>query len=303
MNVCVIDVGGTEIKFASMDEELRMEGYGRLPTPYEHGFDGFINAIESISRRFLHSAVGVSICLPGIIDSERGYCISGGSLEYNIGKPVAERLQERLQVPVYLENDGKCAAMAEYWKGSLRNCGVGVVFALGTAVAGGIIIHGEVVKGADFSAGEFSYLCENPDKWKSQSATAGYLCSAVNLVKKVQDALPERKLQTGQEVFRVIEEKNPAALEIFHSYIRNIVSQLYNLQIILNPDCIAIGGGISRQQVLLDALQRGVDQFYQEGYWTRNTPFLNKPKLALCRFHNEANLIGAMYHYLKREHL
>lgn len=303
MRVLVIDVGGTEIKYASADTSLGLMGYEKMKTPYETGFEGFLNVLEGIYRKFEGTVCGVSVSLPGLINDRNGYCISGGSLEYNVGKPLGKLLSKRIQTPVYLQNDGRCAVLAEYWKGALKGCSVGILFALGTAVAGGIIVNGEVLKGPDFSAGEFSYICADHARWEEPDSLAGTACSAVNFVKSVQSALPELSLGDGKEVFEQVKAENSAALCLFRQYLRNIAGQLYNLQIILDPDTIAIGGGISRQEVLLTALQEEVDCFYKEGYWTNRTPFLKKPRLKVCRFFNEANLIGALYHYLKRENL
>ena len=303
MRVLVIDVGGTEIKYAAANTSLDLMGYGKIKTPYETGVEGFLDVLEGIYRKFEGIVSGVSVSLPGLIDDQNGCCISGGSLEYNVGKPLGKLLSERLQVPVYLQNDGRCAVLAEYWKGALKGSSVGVLFALGTAVAGGIIVNGEVLKGPDFSAGEFSYICADYGRWKQADSLAGTACSAVNYVKEVQTALHRLSLRDGKEVFEQVNKGNPTALRLFGNYLRNIVIQLYNLQIILDPDTIAIGGGISRQETLLEALKKDVDCFYEEGYWTQKNPFLHKPRLTVCRFFNEANLIGALYHYLKRENV
>lgn len=303
MKVLVIDVGGTEIKYAAFDENLNMEGYDKITTPYDRGVDGFLDTLEEIYNSFHGRVVGISICLPGIIDSEVGNCISGGTLEYNVGQPVGELLAKRCGVPVYLENDGKCAVLAEYWKGALKDCQIGVLLALGTAVAGGLVINGEILKGNHYSAGEFSYICMDYNRWEEADTMAGALCSAVNFVKAVQMALPEYKLKNGQEVFELVKRKHPVANKLFREFLRKVVVQIYNLQIMFDPEVIAIGGGISRQELLLAALQEELDRFYAEGYWTKDNQFLPRPKLTICKFFNEANLIGAMYHYLKREGL
>ena len=90
MRVLVIDVGGTEIKYAAANTSLDLMGYGKIKTPYETGVEGFLDVLEGIYRKFEGIVSGVSVSLPGLIDDQNGCCISGGSLEYNVGKPLGK---------------------------------------------------------------------------------------------------------------------------------------------------------------------------------------------------------------------
>lgn len=301
MKVLAIDVGGTAVKYAMIDENCILTEKGFEPTAQAKNFEDFVNLLVKIFNEQPVHPEGVTISLPGFADSVNGYCISGGSLDYNIGKPLAEVLREKIQVPVFLENDGKCAVMAEYWKGSLQGCDVGVVFALGTAVAGGIIIDGKVLKGSHFAASEFSFLCASREKWtNSASCSVGMTCSAVRMIDTICKALPEMKLTDGYDVFRVIREKHPVAMEIYNEFLDEIAQQIYNLQIILDPEVIAIGGGISAQQMLIDDIREAYLSFFHKGFWTKDNTYLPRTRIEACSFRNDANLIGAMYHYLQR---
>ncbi len=301
MDILVIDVGGTTIKFAVMTEQCEILEKGAVDTPYEEGIHGFAQTVYQIYQEFEGRVRGIAMCMPGIIDTDAGFCLSGGSLEYNVGQPVKKLLEEQCHVPVYIENDGKCAVWAEYWKGALKGKRSGVVLALGTAVAGGILLDGKVWKGRHFSAGELSYLCSDREKWKEKDGTTGYNCSAVNFINEVCERINYQGEDSGQKVFEEIGRQNPEVLEIFQEYLGKIAAQIYNIQIMLDPDVIAIGGGISKQKILLEKLQEEVERFYADGYWTGDNTFLPRPVLKLCKYGNDANLIGALYNYLMKE--
>ena len=103
------------------------------------------------------------MCVPGIIDSVQGVCITGGNLRYVKGLPLATLLEERYGLRVSLENDARCAALAELWRGSLKNCADGVVIVLGSAVGGALVKNGRIHKGSHFSAGEISFIEKDGD--------------------------------------------------------------------------------------------------------------------------------------------
>lgn len=121
MKVMVFDVGGTEIKYSVMDEQLNRADAGSVPTPgdtQEH----FLATLEALYRPHAAEVDGIAMSLPGFIDAEHGVVRGGGapSLLYNIGTPVGPRLAQRCGCRVFLENDGKAAAIAELQLGALK---------------------------------------------------------------------------------------------------------------------------------------------------------------------------------------
>ena len=69
---------------------------------------------------------------------------------------LKEELQKRCPIDISIENDGKCAALAELWKGSLKDSEHGLVLTLGTGIGGGVIVNGKLLRGKNFAAGELS---------------------------------------------------------------------------------------------------------------------------------------------------
>lgn len=138
MKVMVFDVGGTEIKYSVMDEQLNRTDTGSTPTPADSQ-EHFLNTLREIYLPHKDEVDGIALSLPGFIDAEQGVVKGGGalSLAYNVGTPVGPRLAEACGCRVWIENDGKAAAIAELERGALKGCRNAAVFIIGTGVGGG----------------------------------------------------------------------------------------------------------------------------------------------------------------------
>lgn len=113
-----IDVGGGSIKYALLDETLKFYDRGEVKTPYEDT-KKYIFVLEEIYKRYEDQAEGIALAVPGMIDSENGICISGGSLEYVENFAIVEELEKCCHVRVTVMNDAKAAALAESRWGAL----------------------------------------------------------------------------------------------------------------------------------------------------------------------------------------
>lgn len=96
--------------------------------------------------------------MPGTIDHQSGFIYQGGALQYNNGTEFAKELYEKLGVPVTIENDARCAALAEIWQGKLQGVENGLVLVIGTGLGGAIVKNGVIYRGTHLYAGELSLL-------------------------------------------------------------------------------------------------------------------------------------------------
>ncbi len=149
-----------------MDEQLNRTDTGSTPTPADSQ-EHFLNTLREIYLPHKDEVDGIALSLPGFIDAEQGVVRGGGapSLAYNVGTPVGPRLAEACGCRVWIENDGKAAAIAELERGVLKGCRNAAVFIIGTGVGGGLIIDGKLVRGRDCTAGEYSFMNTNADAW------------------------------------------------------------------------------------------------------------------------------------------
>ncbi|HIT94719.1 MAG TPA: ROK family protein [Candidatus Faecivivens stercoripullorum] len=316
----VIDNGGTFIKPSIMDGDgniLQMlpkiptnslntaamaERSSGKDTKIEGELDSvekYLALLDTVYQPLKGEVDGIAMSFPGVNDAEKGYCYSGGAFLFAAGQPLGEIMTEHFGIPCTLENDGKCAVLAEYWKGALQGVQNGAVIALGTGIAGGIIVDGKIVRGRRFSAGEMSYMTNdiaNPLNMASgfSSDSAMGMCMKVAYAKGMQPSEVD-----GFKVFELAKAGDPVVMAILDKTCDEIVGQAYNMTALLDLDVVAIGGGISREPMLLEMLQKKAENINANNPLAQYSAFYPQVHICPCQFHNEANMLGALYHHLK----
>lgn len=302
MKYLVFDAGGTFIKYAIMDEKANIYDKSKVPTPQGDfcTLNDYIDVLEEIYIKYKDQVQGIAISAPGVIDSTTGYCYSGGYLTYVSQKNPVELLEERCHVPVTIENDGKCAALAEVWKGSMQDVKNGAVIILGTGVGGGLILDGQVYKGKNFAAGEFSYVLTDRNHEKEENSYWGMVSGSNALSECVcaETGIPANTLD-GIKIFEMAMNGNKGVLKGIHIFAKQLATQIYNLQAILDLERIAIGGGISQQPLLIEEIRENLNTLHKENPLRRISDFIPFPIVTNCTFFNDSNLIGALYHHIR----
>ncbi len=323
MRILTIDIGGTFIKYAVMDENGAIGERGKVPTPRESR-EEFLTTLEGIFRE-TGSPEGVAVSMPGTIDYETGTIMNGGAIPYNYGFPMRDALSGRLGVPVSIENDGKCAAMAEASFGALKDVRDGCVLVFGTNIGGGIVIDHKVRRGPNGTAGEVTYItpiAEQPaveNLWGETCGVPGLLYLYALEYRKIrteegtfreEDLIRKENVKStengvffttkdvrdGAAFFAALGEGDPAAEAAFDRYTGMIAAQIFNLQTILDAGRFAIGGGISEQPVFIERVREKLAGLY------KTCPrILSKAEVVPCTFHNDANLIGALGIFLAEQ--
>jgi len=293
VNYLAIDIGGTEIKFAVMDEKADFILKDRIPNMMRSVND-FLDMVESLWKQYGENTRGIAFSMPGRIDNVTGYMYTSGNLGFLDDTDAAGLVRSRISVDVSIENDAKAAAWAEIWKGELRDIDDAVVVVIGTGIGGAIVKDGMVHRGKSHSAGEFSFIyAGDPDVPYSGRDTFAGRCGIGGFLNPIAKAkgIPSYGLD-GFKVFEWLEQRDELVLKVFDGYLRELCRQLENLQFIYDPEIILIGGGISRQPAFLEMLRASMDRYHAD----HMSP-MAKPKLCSCRFYNDANLVGAVYNF------
>lgn len=119
-----------------------------------------------------------------------------------------------------------------------------------------------------------------------------YLNGAHALLQLVQQYTQSNITLSGEEIFALAKEGNEAVLRALEKFCERIALQIFNMQVILDAEKVAIGGGISAQPLLLETIQKKFDEIYDCYY----VP-VHRPIITVCQFYNDANLIGAYYQF------
>ena len=307
----LIDIGGTFIKYSLTDAHAQKVSGGKVPTPLT-GMDDLLAAIEGFAAPWKGQFEGCAVSMPGRIDTKRGIAHTGGILSgFMWEQPFAALLEQQLGVPVTIANDGKCAAAAEAWTGSLAGVDNGLVLVLGTGIGGGIILNGKVYMGSHSAAGEVSNLvtelgsmegddfrfdvigkvAESP-VWAGKASASGLIAAYA-----AEKQLPAHGPQpTGEEIFAAYVAGEPEACRALKKFARRVALGIIGLQSVLDVERVAIGGGISAADALLPAIQTELDDLFAR---CPVFPML-EPELVRCRYGNDANMIGALKLFFER---
>ena len=295
MKLLAIDVGGTFTKYAIITDSGCILKKYRKQTVIEP-LEDLICFLESIYKEIAQSdkIEGIALSMPGFIDSEAGLMYTGGSLMCINNLNIVQILENRCHVPVTVGNDAKCAARAELWQGALKDYSNAVVFLCGTAIGGALIHKGQIINGIHNMAGEFSYIITQADKEYGIENVMGNNTGMKNLLMFVSEetGLDVNSLN-GERVFVMANQGNQKVINGIRRYVRNIAIQITNCQVMFDPEIVAIGGGISVQPLLIEMIR--------EELLKLNKVFPQKlpiPKITVCQFFNDANLIGAVHLHL-----
>ena len=275
MKVMVFDVGGTEIKYSVMDEQMNRFDAGSVPTPQDTQ-EHFLDTIYALYAPHKDEVDGIA---------------------------MGQLVRERCGCRVTLENDGKAAAIAELRAGALQGCCNAAVFIIGTGVGGGIIANGQLVRGVHFTAGEYSFVNTNADEWENTEKTMACQCSTKYLLKwyRARKGLPADAPMNGKLFFDAANAAEPEALEVLERFCKMVAVQIYNLTVLLDVEKVAIGGGISKQPLLLDDLRRVYAGLFASRGESPYMIGLPHCEIVPCHFSSEANQVGALYTYLQAE--
>ena len=291
----VLDIGGSHIKYALMTEDAILQK-GEVVTPLDN-VEHLIETLVALIKRFEGQVKGLAMSVPGRINTQAGIMHTGGYLGYMHDYPLVAELSKYTPLKITIENDAKCAAKAELWKGSMKGIDTGLVVVLGSGIGGCVIINGKLHVGSTYAAGEISWLpinlinigTEEPFMWAHLNGTMG-----LTDVYESKAGLPYHSI-SGRDFFEKVHANDPLALEILEQFAESFVLGIIGIQSVLDCERIAVGGGISAQDILIRKLQEHLDAFFER--YHRNMP-LRQPELVRCTFANDSNLFGALYHFL-----
>lgn len=297
MNYLAIDIGGTEIKYAVLDESAEFKLKDKIPNRMRSVND-FLDMVEALWNKYGNDAQGIAFSMPGRIDNITGFMYTSGSLGFLDNTDALSLIRSRIPAKVSIENDAKAAAWAEIWKGELKGVDDAVVVVIGTGIGGAIVKDGKVHRGKNHSAGEFSFIyAGNPglpytgkDTFAGRCGIGGF----INPIAKAKGLSP--KELDGFKVFEWLEKKDELVLSVFEGYLRELCRQIENIQLMYDPEKILIGGGISRQPIFLEMLKASLEKYHDDV----RSP-MARPSVSACRYYNDANLVGAVYNFMQAE--
>jgi glucokinase len=287
-----IDVGGTTIKAALFDFDGRDYDSSTRPTPRHFGPDAVVTTIIDVVRE-LRTRVpetaqlrAVGLVVPGVVDAQDGIAVYATNLGWR-DLPLRQVVAEAVDLPVIVDHDVRAAGLAELELGAGRGVQEMIFVALGTGIAAAVITKGRVLSGASNRAGELGHLPVFPGGERCACGQRGCTetyASGASLARRYSIASGTNDA-TASEVINRAAAGDPLAQEVFSDAITALGRALVNYVLIMDPEVIVLGGGLSgAEAALLDPLAREV----QGGLAWRSAP-----TIATGRFAADAGRRGA----------
>ena len=285
MKILTVDIDGTFIRYACMDELLNISRRGKIFTPQ----DGRDALIEAVGRLFevVDDAQGIAVSMPGIIDSARGYCAMGGALRYNDDFYFRDALTKRCRTKIHVENNAKCAAMSEAAVGSLSGVSDGFVLIFSTMVGGALIRDGKLSKG-------MSYIILNGGGKLDDENLFGRSFGVPKFLQRYAQ-VKGTDIETVDllTIFDAVNHGEAEAVDCLSWYTKAIAAQIFNLQTILDVETFSIGGDVAKFPAFMTNLRDELQKLYEA------CPFrLPQAEIVASKFLYDANLIGALQCWL-----
>lgn len=306
MYLAGIDLGGTYIKAGLVGEDLSLVCKTSVPTmagrEYQEVIKDMADAVTGLAKDngiSVSEIKSIGIGIPGV--SKNGVVIVHNL--YWLDVPLKDEMRRHIDIPVTIDNDATAAAIYEYHLGVLAGCKVGALITLGTGVGGGVVINGKAFSGAHGLGTEIGHMAIVPGGLQCTCGNKGCLevyTSVPALIRMGRRCVidrPESMLHhiTGGDYQKVTSEMiidcakqgDYVALSIVDEYVRHLAMGMCNLINVLDPDTIAIGGGLSGAgEFLLDKIVKaseGLGIFENQKY----------ADIKLAKSGNDAGLIGA----------
>jgi len=288
-----IDLGGTHLKSAVIYKNGEVTDKQTINTPAT--LQGLLNFVSDNTSDYFS---GISLSVPGAV-ANTGIIYGNSAVPYIHGPNLKKLVYQKTNLPVEIENDANCAAMAEVWRGNAKGKKDIVTIVLGTGVGGAILKNGIVHHGANLHAGEFGCMILNLDfanKKKEIFSKVASTSSLIRQVAKAKNINPEKL--SGEKVFNLAENGDEICIKCIQEFYYMISLGVYNLQYMFDPELILIGGGISNREGLIANIKNELEKLIMDIDEATITP-----KLDRCLFVSDANLIGAAYNFWKTNNL
>jgi glucokinase len=225
--------------------------------------DELLDTLEREAREALDAcpdAIALGVGIPSTIDRERGVAVTSVNLPI-ADVPIRDLIAERVDLPVFIDNDANLAALAEQRFGAAKGARNVVVLTVGTGIGGGLVLGGELYRGSTGAGAELGHLVidENgpecpgncPNRGCVEAFVSGRALGAAGALAAVDapDSALGRALAAGEEIDgRLVTDAavdgDAAAIEVFRKVGSHLGVALASYANIFEPDLIVIGGGV-----------------------------------------------------------
>jgi len=263
-----VDFGGTSVKIALVDERGTIKAEKRIITEHvkdrEEWLTAVCSAISDLKGSITINGVGVGV--PGFVDHERGFIYDLANVPGWTGVPLADLLEKKLNVPVYIDNDVNAMAVGECTFGAGRTYQHAVFVTLGTGVGGALMINNQLYRGAHSMAGEIGHVSIDMNGRASPQGKGGLEQYVGNrrIIEKTVELLAQGRASLIDELVKgdrnqispkvvkdAADKGDQLAIEILMYVTDCIATAFASIAYVIQPQAFIIGGGVATEADML----------------------------------------------------
>jgi len=285
-----LDIGGTFIKYGIVNEKGEASDRFETPTEAHKGAGELLKKICDIIDSLLKKnsdICGIGISTAGIVDSVNGTIVyANDNFPGYAGAKIKETIEKKFNIPALVNNDVNSAALAELWVGAARGRKTFFCMTVGTGIGGAIVIDGRLYRGANSMAAEIGYQNKMaPECYYENRA------SVSALIEMVRTELGADKNVNGMSIFKNINAGDAVYNEIFERWTDELCAGIANVVCTFDPGLVLIGGGVSKQKILIDAIRRKLAVLLPP-------VFVDGTAICATGCGNDAGMIGSVYEFV-----
>ncbi|HNW58895.1 MAG TPA: ROK family protein [bacterium] len=247
MQIIGVDLGGTNMRAGRIADGAVAATAARRVRPGGGEEEILEELCQTITEVCSAEVAGIGIGVPGLVDTERGIVYDVVNIPSWRQVHLAEILQQRFNLPVFVNNDANCFAVGELYFGKARGCRAAVGLIIGTGLGAGIITNGGLYSGANCGAGEFGML---PYK---DTILEHYSCGQF---------FQRQHGRSGEEVAAAAACGESESLALFAEFGAHLAEAVKMVLYALDPEVIVLGGSVSRSYAFFaEALREGLTAF------------------------------------------
>ncbi|GJQ62372.1 MAG: transcriptional regulator [Melioribacteraceae bacterium] len=272
-----IDIGASHVSVAMTDLRGNLLFWNEKDFPAREDASGTYKIIDQLCNECLASQkygydklLSIGVAVPSPVDPFHPEYLSETIIPAWHGKSGLERLREKYQVPVYLDNDANLGALAENWWTTTKDVNDLIYIKLSSGIGAGFVFGGKLYRGAKGIAGEMSHMPIDPNGKLCGCGLRGCLATVLSIwalkarIASLSELYPESPLHIGDSGILEIENAaladDPLALQIVNEATEYLTTAIVSLVNMMNPEMIIIGGSFARLgDILLDPIRKTIN--------------------------------------------
>ena len=308
-NYVGIDLGGTNIKAGVVTDEGKLLNKVTCKTNADRPMEDIIHDMGKLAAEAVKDAglevsdiEAIGIGSPGTPDNDEGLLVYSNNLPF-VMAPMRKLIREVIDLPVYIDNDANCAAMAEAVAGAAKGAKDSVTITLGTGVGAGVIVDGKIYSGFNQAGSEFGHTVlvsggiDCPCGRKGCFEQYASATALARMTKEAAEANPDSLLNKvkGEEgewnariAFIAMREGDKVAAQVVDQYTDYLADGLANAINAFMPEVVIVGGGVCNEGDPL--LKPVMEKTMSRPYFGPGVP---KTRVAIAQMGNDAGIVGA----------